>query len=176
MLKEDRAGSKFSTSTTHGHDIVPMKAISGFLQARGEEMLRADWPQSWGKAYDAIVYQEGAFRRLEELTYTAGTWSWTATTDPASLTQGPVVSTRACPWMQCYVYKAHRRYAARDGAELPNLPRGDRIFDGTSNQPEGDLALLRVLHFRVQTPREVGMTLYFAVRSAMDPMLTRRRR
>ena len=149
-----------------------MKAISGFLQARGEEMLRADWPQSWGKAYDAIVYQEGAFRWLDKLTYIR--WDLVLDRDDriASLTQGPVVFTQERV-RGCTLTFTKRIGDMRPVTELSYpIYRGRQDLDWYFNHPYSVTSPYYACYFRVQTPRE-WTTLAFAVRSATDKALMR---
>jgi hypothetical protein len=55
---------------TRGLDVAPQDLISGFLQARFEETLGpAQWPTTWGAAYEALVYQVGSLRWLDKITY-----------------------------------------------------------------------------------------------------------
>jgi hypothetical protein len=91
MLVEPPIGE----GNSQGHDQAPMKLISGFMEARFEEMLLRDtWPQTWGAAYDAIVYQEGAFRWLPKLTYVG--WDVRLDGDDriTEIKQAPVVFTQ----------------------------------------------------------------------------------
>lgn len=91
MLAEPEIGM----GNGEGYDKVPLRLISGFLEARLEEALQGkDWPQTWGAGYDAITYQEGNFRWLPKLTYVG----WDVYVDDrdriVSVTQAPVIFTQ----------------------------------------------------------------------------------
>lgn len=94
VLRKLLADPEIGHSNTRGLDVAPMKLVSGFMEARFEEMLLgAKWPTTWGVAYDAILFQRGAFRWLPKLTYIG----WDITVDAqdriTGVTQAPVVFT-----------------------------------------------------------------------------------
>jgi hypothetical protein len=169
---------KIRMSTTTGHDVVPMKAINGFVQARGEEMLREDWPQSWGKAYDLIVYQD-EFRWLDKLTYVR--WDLTLDSDVriSSLTQGDVVFTQERVRSSgpvrpgCTLMFTKRVGDIRPKTEL-SVPiyRGGMDLDWYFNQPYTVTAPYYACYVRVKTPRE-STTMLTALRSATEKALMR---
>jgi len=63
LLRKMMAPPLIGAGNTVGHDTVPTKAANGFIEARFEEMLRADWPRTWGAAFDLLVFQEGRMLR-----------------------------------------------------------------------------------------------------------------
>jgi hypothetical protein len=67
VLRQMMAPPLVGAGNTEGHDTVPTKAANGFIEARFEEMLRAEWPRTWGAAFDLLVYQEGVLPRGGEL-------------------------------------------------------------------------------------------------------------
>jgi hypothetical protein len=67
VLRKMMAPPLVGDGNTYGHDTVPTKAANGFMEARFEEMLRADWPRTWGAAFDLLVFQEHVFLRNRKI-------------------------------------------------------------------------------------------------------------
>lgn len=87
LLAEPEVGA----GNTEGYDRTALKVVTGFIEARFEEMLRPEWPQTWGAAFDVLVLQESRFRWLPSLTYVG--WDLTLDDDDriTDVAQAPVV-------------------------------------------------------------------------------------
>lgn len=108
VLRKMMAPPLIGGGNTVGYETVPTKAANGFIEARFVEMLSADWPRTWGAAFDLLVFQEGRllrsgkivvdrrFRWLPSLTYIA----WDLTIDQ----QGRLIGATQLPT----VYKQER--------------------------------------------------------------------
>jgi hypothetical protein len=161
MLAEPEIGS----GNTEGYDQAPMKLISGFCEARFEELFRDDWPQTWGAAYDAVTYQEGSFRWLPKLTYVG----WDVTLDGkdriTDVKQAPVVFTQEHVH-PCTLMLTKRVEAA--GHEVKVSYPVDRCVDLETyrRRPYSAASYYYANYFRVLSPGSFQMTLYAAAKNA----------
>jgi hypothetical protein len=156
-----------SRRNTVGYDVAPMKVISGLMIPRCEEMARPDWPQSWGKAYDAILWQEGAFRWLDKLTYIR----WRVVLDNqrriSKVEQATMVFTQE-RLRHCTLMRTKSIGDIRVTTELSTpIHRGQMDLDWYFNQPYSAVSPYYANYFVVDSPADQAyLTLAFVAKHA----------
>jgi hypothetical protein len=162
MLAEPEIGM----GNTNGHDVAPMKLITGFSEARFEEaLLRDEWPRTWGAAYEALVYQEGFFRWLPKLTYVG--WDVFVADD------GGIIDVRQAPvvFTQEHVHPCTRWFSTMAGAvsevqvSYP-IDADDLDMDALKSLPTSVVSPYYANYFRIFCPDKFLVKMTFTAENA----------